>query len=301
MKRRTLLKTALAFPMVQTLAPTTATACTTEHRPSPTNAVFSGLPGLDYALGGMGAGEMLCVVGPPSAGKTLILLDLADRVCERYDRNVVFWSAHQPSVYLVRKKMAIKGDARIAFTEDVCFVDERDRNDQPRVIVVSSSAGSGRAYGIAETLIADHPLGCAALIMDGWSTNPQRTVDVEVRDGIVAFAAERWPHTPVTVTDLHLTKQFAQNRRMPVVIGVTTASLVDDHAVAGSFHLETQMRLTADRLVTLHRPELYVETTYAIAADKNVVCLSGTSPRWWDTRCSRLRFDPRRLGFSSVV
>ena len=63
----------------------------------------------------------------------------------------------------------------------------------------------------------------------------------------------------------------------------------------------TQDRIAADRMVWLHRPELYVETSKAVAADKNVVCLTGTSPRWWDTRCSRLRFDARRLEFATVV
>jgi KaiC/GvpD/RAD55 family RecA-like ATPase len=300
-KRRTLLKTALALPMVHPLAHATAIARTADTQPSATNALFSGLPGLDYALGGMTAGELLCVLGPQSTGKTLVLLDLASRICERYHQNVVLWSAHQPSVYLVRK-MAIKGAGCVAFAEDTCFVDEWDRGvgDQPRVLVVSSSADSARAHGIANTL-AGHPRGCAALVMDGWSTIPNRALDIEVLDGMAAFAAERWPHTPLSVTDLHHAKQFAQGNQMPIVMGVTTASIVDDQALAESFHLSTHIRLTADRLVTLHRPELYVETAHAIAADKNVVCLSGSSPRWWDTRCSRLRFEPRRLGYSTVI
>jgi hypothetical protein len=35
--------------------------------------------------------------------------------------------------------------------------------------------------------------------------------------------------------------------------------------------------------------------------ERNVVELTGTSPKWWDTRCSKLRFDPARLGFETVV
>jgi hypothetical protein len=95
-------------------------------------------------------------------------------------------------------------------------------------------------------------------------------------------------------------QQFAQsNRGTPVVMGITTA---DNEATAESLDLSARMHFVADRLVTLNRPELYVATAAQVTpADRNIVCLSGTSPRWWDTRCSRLRFDPRRLGFSTVI
>jgi hypothetical protein len=251
----------------------------------------------------MSAGELLCVAGPPSTGKTLLLLDLAARICGRYGKNVVFWSAHQPSVYLARK-MDIKGGTRVAFAEDTVFVDEWDRgvHDSPSVVVVcSSSAEPGQPHGIAQLLTADHPGGCAALVMDGWCTTPEPRRNADSVDGIAAFPAERWPHTLLSVKHIHQAKQFAQINRLRVVMGVKTASLVDDEALADSFHLSAQLQVTADRVVSLYRPELYVETSQAIAADRNVVCLSGKSPLWWDTRCSRLRFDPRRLGFSTVV
>jgi hypothetical protein len=51
----------------------------------------------------------------------------------------------------------------------------------------------------------------------------------------------------------------------------------------------------------MHRPEIYIDTDKRDAADKDVVCLSGTSPKWWDTRCARLRFDPSLMGFETVV
>jgi hypothetical protein len=304
MKRRTLLKSALglALPMVNRTGHATTISTTAETREDD-DVLFSGLPGLDYALGGMSAGELLCVAGPPSTGKTLLLLDLAARICRRYDKNVVFWSAHQPSVYLV-KKMAIKGGTRVHLAEDTVFVDDWDRGvgDSPGVVVVcSNSAKPGRAHGIANLLTSDHPGGCAALVMDGWSTSPERRRNAASVDGIAAFPAERWPHTLLSVKDIHQAKQFAEINRLPVVMGVKTASLVDDEALAESFELSAQLQFAADRLVSLHRPELYVETSQAIAADRNVVCLSGKSPRWWDTRCSRVRFDPRRLGFSTVV
>ena len=304
MKRRTLLKSALglALPMVNRTGHATPRSTRAETCEDD-DVLFSGLPGLDYALGGMSAGELLCVAGPPSTGKTLLLLDLAARICRRYDKNVVFWSAHQPSVYLV-KKMAIKGAARVAFAEDTVFVDDWDRGvgDLARVVVAcSSTVKAERAHGIVELLTEEHPRGCAALVMDGWCTTPARRENVEFVDGIAAFPAERWPHALLSAKDIDQAKRFAEISRLPVVMGVKRASLVDDEALAESFHLSTQLQFAADGWVSLHRPELYVETWQAIAADRNVVCLSGKSPRWWDTRCSRLQFDPRRLGFSTVV
>ena len=119
---------------------------------------------------------------------------------------------------------------------------------------------------------------------------------------MVGFPAERWPPTQLSAGDLYEAQKFAQsNRGPPVVMGITTASLFRDEAVANSLDLGSHLRVVADRLVTLHRPELYVETSQTKATDRNVVCLSGTSPHWWDTRCSRLRFDPRRLEFSTVI
>ncbi|HWS63152.1 MAG TPA: hypothetical protein VN325_10395, partial [Steroidobacteraceae bacterium] len=109
-----------------------------------------------------------------------------------------------------------------------------------------------------------------------------------------------WPHAQLSKTDIDQAKQFAQVNRVPVVLGVKTASLVDDEALAESLHLSMQARAAADRWVTLHRPELYLETAERTAVDRNVVCLSGTSSRWWDTRSSRLRFEPDRLQFKTV-
>jgi hypothetical protein len=137
--------------------------------------------------------------------------------------------------------------------------------------------------------------------MDGWCTTKQWPPSVEVIDGLAAFPAERWAPTLLSVKGMSEAVEFAQVSTLPVVMGVQTASLVDDEALAESFHLSSQLRLAADRWVSMRRPELYVDTDNRVAADKDVACLSGTSPKWWDTRYSRLRFDPSRLGFETVV
>lgn len=168
------------------------------------------------------------------------------------------------------------------------------------VVVYSASAEPRRAHDIADLLSAEHPGGCAVLVMDGWSTAPERRENLEFVDGIAAFAAERWPRTLLSEEDLDGAKQFSQVNRLPVVMGVTTASLVDNEALAESFYLEERLRMAVDRLVSLYRPELYVGTAEKTAADRNnVVCLSGTARRC-DTRRSRLKFDPGRMGFQTV-
>jgi hypothetical protein len=65
---------------------------------------------------GIGQGEIVGVSGPICMGKTLLVLDLAERICTRYGKNVLFYSAHKPSVYLV-KKAALKDHISIHFWE----------------------------------------------------------------------------------------------------------------------------------------------------------------------------------------
>jgi len=268
-----------------------------------TPPLFTGLAGLDYALGGMAAGELLCVGGPPAAGKTVLLLDLAARICARYGKNVVFGARINRATTLVQRGI-IKGPPGVNFLTEPAFVDlwGLGMTNSPAVVVVpSGNPTSDRAHQLVSLLTAEHPCGCAALVMDGWSTTSERPENVEFVDGMAAFAAERWPHALLSKTDIDQAREFAQVNQVPVVMGVMTASLVDDEALAESFYLEERLRMAVDRWVTLHRPELYVETSQRIAADRNVVRLSGTSPEWRDTRRSRLRFDPRRHEFSTVT
>ena len=89
-------------------------------------------------------------------------------------------------------------------------------------------------------------------------------------------------------------RRFGVESGIPIVLGVTTASLMDDDALVRSFPLESEMRRSADHWVVLHRPEIYRETRERKAWERYLVCLKGTSGSWWDTRCSELRFDPGR-------
>jgi hypothetical protein len=302
MRRRTLLQGALGLPMVAGVGAASIKFNSAEAAED-TGVVFSGLAGLDYAVGGVAAGELICVTSPPHSGTTLLLLDWAARICSRYAKNVVFYSANEPNVYIARKAVA-KRWTRVFFAGETPNGNQYDREigtSGAIVMLDSHSANLRQAQSVAAWLAVNHSAGCAALVSDGWCTTKQRPLRARVIDGAVAFPAERWAPTLLSVKPMNEAVEFSRASRLPVVMGVQTASLVDDEALAESFHLSSQLRLAADRWVSMRRPELYVDTDHAIAADKNVVCLSGTSPRWWDTRCARLRFDPSRLGFETVV
>jgi hypothetical protein len=277
-----------------------ATSPVTKQGP---DAIYSGLPGLDYALDGILPGELSCITGPSCMGKTLLLLDLAARIVARYGRNVVFYSAHQPSVYLSRK-LATRGGPEIAFAGVRYSVDQYDQAIGSSASIILFDARSDdepRALEFACTLVSEHPGGCAAVIMDGWSTYQPPLVNKQLLYEDGAFPAERWSNGLLSIQTLDNVKRFGANLGIPVVIGVTTVSLMDEEAQAQSVGLESELRIRADRLLSLLRPEIYRETAQMKPEERNIVCLTGTSPRWWDTRCSRLRFDPRRLGFSTVV
>jgi hypothetical protein len=301
MKRRTLLKSALGLPMVAGVG--RGSKFNAAGAAESTGVLFSGLAGLDYAIGGVSAGELICVTSPPHSGKTLLLLDWAARICSRYAKNVVFYSANEPSVYIARKAVA-KNRTRVFFagkTQNQIPYDRAIGASGVIVMLDSQSADLKQAQSVASWLAANHSAGCAALVMDGWCTTKQRPPGIAVIDGVVAFPAERWAPTPLSVKGMREAVDFAQVSRLPVVMGVQTASLVDDEALADSFELSSRLRLAANRWVSMRRPELYVDTDNRVAADKDVVCLSGTSPNWWDTRCARLRFDSSVLGFETVV
>jgi hypothetical protein len=301
MKRRTLLKSVLALPVAAQATSMTPSAMSPTTGAAP-DALYSGLPGLDYAMGGLEPGQLSCFMGPPCMGKTMLLLELAARLVARYGQNVYFHGAHQPSVFFSRK-ISIRDDTRIYFAEIRNFVDDYDQGDKdPGVVLLDSQSDPAPlALKMVSELSRSHPGGCAALIMDGWSTYRPRSTQENSPLEIGVFPAERWPHGVLSTEILAHVLRVGADLEVPIVLGVTNASLMDNMAQSESFEIETQLRIRLDHLVSLHRPEIYRETAQRRPEEQNVVCLTGTSPLWWDTRCSRLRFDPRKFGFSTVV
>jgi hypothetical protein len=301
-KRRALLGAGLAFPLVAGVGRASIPHNKDESKAG-AECLFSGLAGLDHALGGLAAGELGCVTSPPHSGKTLVLLDWATRICSRYGQNVVFYSANEPSVHIARKGVA-KGRARVLFAGETQNLIPYTREFGSAGAIMMLDAHSGdleQAQALSTWLKANHSAGCAALVSDGWCTTRQRPPEVRIVDGTVAFPAERCAPTFLPAEKLREAAEFARVSGLPVVMGVQTASLVDDDALADSLHLSLQLRLSAHRWVAMYRPELYVDSDRALPADSNVVQLCGRSANWWDTRRARLRFDYGERRFDTVV
>jgi hypothetical protein len=293
--RRTLLGSALALPLVKSSKSMVIAEEYSMEMSGPA-PLYSGLPGLDYALGGIGPGELVCISGPPCTSKTLMLLELASRISARYRQNVLFYSAHKPSVYIA-KKAALKGGISIHLWED-----RGTRPGRPAVYLLdSNTADTERAIEVAVTLQSQAVKPETVVIMDGWSSHPRPAQQFQIIDGTPYFPSERWAHTLLSREQQGRLQEFTSKTRLPVVLGVSTASLVDDEALAASRDLESEIRCNADHWVRLYRPELYKVTADVKPKEWNVVELTGTNPRWGDTRCSKLRFDPRDLSFSTIT
>ena len=136
------------------------------------------------------------------------------------------------------------------------------------------------------------------MIMDGFLSYGEAPGLVMKMGGVRSFPAERWPHTVLGADAALVAQRWAAVSDIPVVVGLTTPSLVE---CGDQGETECVLRATADRYLTMHRPEVYCGTAKLKPEYKNVACLTGTRPQWWDTRCSRLRFRPADLKFETVV
>ena len=300
MERRTLLKSALALPAAGVEVALSAGPANSVTAREEVETIHSGLAGLDFALGGIERGALIAVTGPPCAGKTLLLLELAARVSSRYRQNVAFYSAQEPAVYLAGKA-AQRGDVTVAFGMESLVGESAEPagNAGPAILLMESTAcAPGAAFGLAKRLRESHTWGCALLIMDGFSSYPESAPRVSEIDGIQYFPADRWAHDLLEAAAVLDTRRWAAVSGVPLVVGLTTPSLVEP---AGPSEAECALRVTADRYVVIHRPEIYRETAKKLSEERDVACLTGTSAQWWDTRSSRLRFRSGDLTFETVV
>ena len=304
MKRRTLLKTALALPMVQPWVPGTATARMAEDQPRPPNALFCGLPGLDYALEGIAPASLIGLAGPTCTGKTMLLLELAARLSIRYRQNVVFYSAHKPSVYLA-KKANLRGDIPFRYLESVSHDDPSAgaSSEAALYLIDANGADPEGGYETALRLRRVHPAGCVAFILDGWSSQPQGPGDdIEFIGEVPYVLSDPWPHSTVIAPQRfrHL-RTLVRDRGLPVIFGLTTASLIDEEALSATFSLESAIRCQSDRWVVLHRPELYQTTEETRPAERNLVRLTGTGLACPHTRYAELRYNFSTSSFATAT
>ncbi len=292
MERRTLLKSVLALPLA---APASADPAGARLDSA---LLFSGLAGLDFALGGLRPGGMACVVGPACTGKTLLLLEIAARFVRRYRRNVLFYSAQKPSVYLA-KKVALRGDTPVEFAGETR--EAGGCQATPALHLLDSTvADPERTLDFARRMQQDNAFGCGLVIWDGFQTCGSPVVRDDARAAGRRFPAERWPHPALSPAILIKAQRLSRHTTLPILLGVTMASLVDGAELAASLPLEWEIRDKADRLLALHRPALYKETAALREEEKSLVRLTGTCPEWWDTRCADLRLDARHLKFETI-
>lgn len=261
MRRRALLQGVLGLQIVAGL---------NDAAGADSGVLLSGLAGMDYSVGGAAASELICVTSPPWSGKTVLLLNCAPRICDRYFKNVVFYSA------IIARNGVAKGRAPIFFardTEDQIPYTREIGSSGTILMLDAQSAHLAQAQDLAAWLRLDHSAGCAALVSDGWCS--QRTLR-----SALAFGSESWAPTPMSMNALCEAREIARVSRLPVLVGVQTASLVDDEVSGESFQLNSLLRSMAARWASLRRPELFVDTEDAIVADKNVVSLSVASQPW---------------------
>jgi hypothetical protein len=234
----------------------------------------------------------------------MLLLELAARLSIRYRQNVAFYSAHKPSVYLA-KKAILRGGASIRYLEGLSPDDPSAgvSSEAALYLIDANSADPEGAYETAVRLRRVHPAGCAAFILDGWSSQPQSPGDdMEFIGGVPYVLSDPWPHsTSISPHQISRLRHLVRDRRLPMIFGLTTASLVDDEALSASFGLESAIRCQSDRWVVLYRPELYRTTEESRPVERNLVRLTETSAASPHTRYSELRYNFSTLSFATAT
>jgi energy-coupling factor transporter ATP-binding protein EcfA2 len=260
----------------------------------------TGLSGLDHVIGEIEPTDFISIVGPPCAGKTTLLLDLAARIVIRYNKNVVFFSAHRPNVFIARK-LELSGRVPTALPLGGAQRSGSDWHSAPPSVYLldRTSTPAVEAIEFAHRLQRESPAACAGLIMDGYSTLPEPREGVQIVQGAAYLPSDPWAHTLLTGNQLNQWWHLAFAMELPIICGLTTASLLDSEAQAASMPLEVILQSIADRIVRLHRAESYVGTDQVRAKERSVVHLTATDPRWSESRSATLLYDPTYAAFRS--
>ena len=93
---------------------------------------------------------------------------------------------------------------------------------------------------------------------------------MEFIGGVSYVLSHPWPHSTLIAPSVQPVEDLVRDRRLPMIFGLTTASLVDDEALSASFGLESAIRCQSDRWVVLYRPELYRTTEESRPASDNL-------------------------------
>jgi len=173
MKRRTFVKSALAAPLLGIPpAPTRVIGTATEGQWDGKGDSATGLRPLDVVMSPTEPRTIVCVNYPPAAGKAVVLLELASRICERFPANVILAGA-DGSVVDVRQwlaRRAVPPRHLSANSEPPPPVDDPSATGPGVHSVDSTEMDRIAAYVLAVRLRRKPLFGYSLLILKNWST-----------------------------------------------------------------------------------------------------------------------------------
>ena len=267
----------------------------------------TGLKEFDAVSGSLGLGALVCVVGRPCHGKTVLLLDLAVRIHRRYETNVVFATARElPEDLLAKAPVAarhlfVELPVRDLLREDVEFPAGRG----PCVYLVDTQGvGPARPHYIAHRLNTEHRSRCDLLVSDGWTVTVDRVTTVERAVAGVSYRLN-FERAALTLSAATLVdaQRFAQGSGVATVYGIRSAAHDDEASGPG---LEDLRRLrstvskAAARTVLLHRPELYLPHRGGREEVAGIVELAAMGEGSSGGRRAKMQYDAAKRRFRSL-
>ena len=258
----------------------------------------TGLAGFDAVMGNLGLGDLFCVAGRPSVGKTLLLLDVALRIHRRYETNVVFATAREFPEEIIAKAPAaarpflVELPARDILRGDVDMPAGRG----PCVYLVDVHAvGPTRPHYIAHRLNAEHSSRCDLLVSDGWTVHPDRVTYMKrVMAGVqyrlnCERAAMVLPSSALTDA-----KKFAAASGVATIYGIRTVWHDDQETgprAEDLLRLRPAVGKSVSRTVMVHRPELYQPHVPGRKVNVGLIELTVADGSERSSRRAELRYD----------
>lgn len=267
----------------------------------------SGLRGFDAVAGPLPPGAVCCVAGRPCVGKTSLLIDVALRVLQQQQTNVVFATAQQEAerILLRLPRGAMARFMPLPSIDRLFDAIEQFPEPEPHVYLLDvQDVGAVQAQCVAHRLKLASPAGCGLVVSDGWSVRPAAPTLIErVVDGHRYLLEWERPARRLRTADLAQARRDASASGIAMLYGVGTAARedmdvgpqIDDLREIGAL-----VRAGGIGAVLLHRPELYLGHDEGRREIEGLVTLcSVTGGR--EPRRSVLRYEPDERGFVDVA
>jgi hypothetical protein len=264
----------------------------------------TGLKDFDSVLGTLGLGELHCIAGRPSVGKTLLLLEIALRIHRRYETNVVFATAREFPEQIMAKVPAAARDLFIELPARDILLEEVElpAGRGPCIYLVDAQGvGSTRPHYIAHRLNVEHSSRCDLLVSDGWTVYPDRVTTMErVLAGVPYRLNCERPALVLQAATLANAKKFAEASGVATIYGIRTAENgrpAGGPRIADLRQLRSAVSKHALRTGLVHRPELYLSHgggREAVAARIELRAADGSGA---GTRRAALQYDAAKRRF----